>query len=162
MNVAIITCQDYWKKGCPGYSSHFLCFQALEKKKGPLGKLAKAKIVNMQPCPGCPGDGRLELARKMISEQKVDYFVFPSCVFFNDHCPTAEIDAAAIEAAVGRPVLLGSYLGATAARSQFTVILKPRNVPSLLECWKQLLTLNYLDLLYKKQATTVRKDAWKS
>jgi len=162
LNVGIIACQDYWKKGCPGYSSHFLCFWALEKSKGPLGQLAGAKIVSMQPCPGCPGSSRLELARQMVSKEKIDYFVFPSCVFFNEHCPTALTHAGAIEAELGRPVLLGSYLEATAARSRATVILKPRDIPSLTECWKELLTLNYLHYLYKKQAAAVKIGSWNS
>lgn len=157
MNVGIIACQDYWKKGCPGYNSHFLCFLALEKSKGPLGQLSGSKIVSMQPCPGCPGTGRLELARQMLNKEKIDCFVFPSCVFFNEHCPTALTHAAAIEAELGRPVLLGSYLEAKAAHSRATVILKPHNIPSLVECWKHLLALNYLHYLLKNRPLRSRE-----
>ncbi len=148
MNVAIIACRDYWLKGCPGYNSHCLCFRAIEKKTGPLGQLAEVNIVSMHPCPGCPGDGRLELARDMLSKHKIDCFVFPSCVFFNDHCPTAEIDAMTIESHLGRPVLIGSYLEASAARFCSTVILKPEDIPSLPECWRKLHALNYLYSLH--------------
>lgn len=155
--VGIIACRDYWKKGCPGYQAHLLCFLAQEKKQGPLGRLEGARIVTMQPCPGCPGTGRLELARWMIIQEKVDFFVFPSCLFFSNHCPTALDHAETITAATGRPVLLGSYLEAAAARSCASVIIRPDDIPSLTECRQRLLNLNYIRYLYDKQAGTARK-----
>ncbi|MDN5361686.1 MAG: hypothetical protein PWP70_733 [Moorella sp. (in: firmicutes)] len=155
--VGIIACRDYWKKGCPGYQAHILCFLAREKKQGPLGELEDARIVTMQPCPGCPGNGRLDLARRMVAQEKVDYFVFPSCLFFSNHCPTALNQAEAITAATGRPVLLGSYLEAAAARPCTSVIIKPGDIPSLTECHQRLLNLNYIRYLYDKQAGTARK-----
>lgn len=155
--VGIIACQDYWKKGCPGYQAHILCFLAREKKHGPLGELEGADIVAMQPCPGCPGTGRLELARRMVAHDRVDCFVFPSCLFFDDHCPTATSHARAIEAATGRPVLLGSYLEAGRARSCASVIIKPGDIPSITECRQRLLNLNYLQYLYNRQANAPRK-----
>jgi len=157
LRIGIIACKDYWKKGCPGYQAHILCFLALEKKQGPLGHLGKAKIVAMQPCPGCPGSGRLEVAQKMVNSRNIDLFVFPSCVFFNNHCPTAFTDAAAIEAHLHRPVLLGSYLGAADACSCATVSLKPGDIPSINECRQHLLNLNYLHYLYEKQTANTRK-----
>ncbi|QGP92119.1 CGGC domain protein [Neomoorella glycerini] len=155
--VGIIACRDHWKKGCPGYQAHILCFLALEKKRGPLGELPGAKIVAMQPCPGCPGTGRLDVARRLVRQEGVDYFVFPSCTFFDNHCPTAFAQAAAIEAELGRPVLMGSYLEAAAARCCSTVSLNPGDIPSLTECRQRLLNLNYLRYLYEKQAATPRK-----
>ncbi|MGI9861042.1 CGGC domain-containing protein [Moorella naiadis] len=157
LRIGIIACRDYWKTGCPGYQTHILCFLAQEKKQGPLGELEGARIVSMQPCPGCPGNYRLDLARRMVAREKVDYFVFPSCLFFNNHCPTAVSQAEAITAATGRPVLLGSYLEATAARSCASVIIKPGDIPSLTECRQHLLNLNYIRYLYDKQAGTTRK-----
>jgi len=155
--VGIIACRDNWKTGCPGYQAHILCFLARKKKQGPLGELEGGRIVTMQPCPGCPGTGRLELARQMIIQEKVDYFVFPSCLFFSNHCPTAFSQAEAITAATGRPVLLGSYLEATAARSCASVIIKPGYIPSLTECRQRLLNLNYIQYLYDRQAGTTRE-----
>ncbi|WP_406677510.1 CGGC domain-containing protein [Neomoorella carbonis] len=157
LHVGIISCRDYWKRGCPGYQAHILCFLALEKNKGPLGKLPGAKIVAMQPCPGCPGTGRLEVARRMVRHEKVDCFVFPSCMFFGNHCPTALAGAAAIEDELGRPVLMGSYLEAATACRCSTVILKPGDIPSLTECRQRLLNLNYLHYLYERQASPTRK-----
>jgi predicted metal-binding protein len=156
IRIGIITCRDYWKTGCPGYRSHFLCFLALEKNKGPLGHLPGAKIVSMRPCPGCPGNGRLEVARRMIKKDKVRYIVFPSCVFFNNHCSTAYADADNIEAELGLPVLRGSYMGSAAASTRITVVTKPGNVPTLTECWKQLLNLNYLHHLYERKSASSR------
>ncbi|MDN5345411.1 MAG: hypothetical protein PWQ18_1525 [Clostridia bacterium] len=155
--VGIIACRDYWKKGCPGYQTHLFCFLALEKRQGPLGQLASASIVSMKPCPGCPGTGRLELARQIVDQDQVDCFVFPTCLFLGDHCPTAASQAAAIEAELGRPVLMGSYLEAGAARSCSTIVLKTGAIPTLTECRQQLLNLNYLRYLYEKQASTTRK-----
>lgn len=150
-HVGIISCRDYWKKGCPGYSSHFLCFLALERNKGPLGQLNNVKIVSMHPCPGCPGTGRIAIARRMIEKEEVSHIVFPSCIFFNNHCPTAFVDAEAIESLTGRPVLLGSYLSAVESSSCPTVLVKPKNVPTLTQCWEHLLHLNYLQLLSQKK-----------
>ncbi|WP_258360655.1 CGGC domain-containing protein [Moorella sulfitireducens] len=155
--VGIIPCSNYWKGGCPGYQSHVLCFLALELKKGPLGELPGAKIVAMQPCPGCPGTGRLEIARRMVYRDKVEYIVFPSCIFFNNYCPTALAGATAIEKELGCPVLLGSYLEAETACRCSTVILKPDNIPSLPECQQRLLNLNYLHYLYNTQPAFTRK-----
>ncbi|MBE3572445.1 MAG: CGGC domain-containing protein [Moorella humiferrea] len=151
LRVGIITCGDYWKKGCPGHQAHVLCFLAVEKKEGPLGSLPGAKIVSFEPCPGCPGDARLEIARRMIRRDKVDCFVFPTCMFLANHCPTAKAAAKTIEKELGRPVLLGSYLEAEEARRYSTVILKPDHVPSLNECRRLLLNLNYLRLLCERK-----------
>ncbi|GEA14596.1 MAG: hypothetical protein PWR22_1171 [Moorella sp. (in: firmicutes)] len=156
LRVGIISCRDHWKRGCPGYQAHILCFLAVEKKKGPLGELPEAKIVAIQPCPGCPGTGRLEVARRMVRQEKVDYFVFPSCMFFGNRCPTALAGAMAIEDELGRPVLMGSYIDAATAYHCSTVILKPDDIPSLTECRQRLLNLNYLHYLYEKQAATTR------
>ncbi|MDK2820607.1 MAG: hypothetical protein PWP31_572 [Clostridia bacterium] len=156
--VGIICCKYFWKEGCPGYKSHTLCFLAAEKKQGPLGELGEFKIVTMKPCPGCPGTGRIKLAYQMIKNDKIDHIVFPSCLFFNNHCSTASQHAAIIEEKTGRPVLMGSYVDADKARSSKTVITKPDNIPSLTECHQHLLNLSYLNYLYKKNPVGSRSQ----
>ncbi|MDN5348451.1 MAG: hypothetical protein PWP65_2016 [Clostridia bacterium] len=144
MRVGIISCRDNWKSGCPGYDTHILCFLALEEKCGPLGKLSKAKIVAIQPCPGCPGEGRIKVAQQMHIREKIDVLVFGSCQFFAYKCPTAEHHADQIERRLKIPVLRGSYLEAEEAAKFTTIRSLPPGLLSLAGCRQLLLNLNYL------------------
>jgi len=109
IRVGIIGCQKFWKIGCPGIYSHVLCFEALNQRQGPLGKIPDAIIADIQPCQGCPGDHRLELARQMLISSQVHRIVFASCMFTNAPCLTAETSARQIETMLHCQVIRGSY-----------------------------------------------------
>lgn len=146
VRVGVIACRDNWKNGCPGYETHLLCFLALEEKCGPLGTLDGAQIVALKPCPGCPGEGRLELARQMRREENIDAVVFGSCQFFAQKCATAEKHATLIETELKLPVLRGSYLAAKEAARHATLRHLPPGLMSLADCRQLLLNLNYVCL----------------
>lgn len=107
--IGIIACQKFWKKGCPGLSSHVLCFEALRHKSGLYQNFEEVMLVNMVSCSGCPGTSLPGIAEQMITQDAADYIVFPSCVLDKGHCPGLEKATRAIENKYPGKVLLGNY-----------------------------------------------------
>ncbi|GFN22911.1 CGGC domain-containing protein [Thermanaeromonas sp. C210] len=141
--VGIIACRHYWYHGCPGFQSHILCFLAQLEQKGPLGRLRKGRIVSLRPCPGCPGDRITELAADMLAQDNVQVFALASCLFLAGHCPEAVQLGKKIEAAFGRPVLMGTYIAADKAVGCRSVRRALPGIPSVPECLRQLGNLSY-------------------
>ncbi|KUK12445.1 MAG: hypothetical protein XD51_0658 [Moorella sp. 60_41] len=143
VRVGIIGCRHYWYRGCPGFHSHILCFQAQGEQKGPLGRLREGRIVSLRPCPGCPGDRMVELAADMLARDYVQVFALASCLFFAGHCPRGEQLGKKIEAAFGLPVLLGTYVAADKAAGLRSVRRAVPGIPSAPECLRRLGNLSY-------------------